>query len=156
MFRVVAWRPRPVASSAIRSRLTPLKEGWRSSPLALVLARYSTSTSTRGSTHLALGLSIFCASGLTRVCCSGDIFRLVAPVVAAPGQDLRLMLPEAELEAVTVELDFMDPVISVRRTVAKLGKERLDELWHPSGFCEFELTQHGFRGWIDALDRLPL
>ena len=57
----------------------------------------------------------------------GDLLEAVGPVVAAPGEDLDRLVGQVDLDAVAVELDFVNPALAGRHLLDRGRQGRLDE-----------------------------
>jgi hypothetical protein len=79
---------------------------------------------------------------------------LVCQVMAAAGDNLRLVMPKPYLEAVTVEFDFRDPVVAGRRIPAA-SEKGVRYIRQRLRLRFLELAKQSFRGRIDTLDVLP-
>jgi hypothetical protein len=60
-------------------------------------------------------------------CVGGDFLKAVGPIVPASREDLYLGVGEMDLNAVSVELDLMNPALTARRFRDRCGESRLDE-----------------------------
>jgi hypothetical protein len=61
---------------------------------------------------------------------AGDLLEAVRPVVATAGEDLDCGIPEMDLDAVAVELDFMNPARAGRDLLDRRRQRRFDEVGH--------------------------
>src|SRR5437660_6807908 len=115
-------------------RLRPLNELCRNRP-SDVMSRYSTSAKKVGSTHVAFGFLIGFVSldfGLTTVSSCFLIWLETVrdqPVPTLPMYPL-LPLVQMNLDPVTVELDFMEPLVAGRRLGLQHSQLGLDEPRH--------------------------
>ena len=57
----------------------------------------------------------------------GDLLEAMRPIVAAPGEDLRRLVGQMDLNTVAVELDFVNPALSGRHLLDRGGQGRFDE-----------------------------
>ncbi|WP_430641944.1 hypothetical protein [Bradyrhizobium nanningense] len=75
-----------------------------------------------------------------------DLLEAMRPIVAAPGEDLRRLIGQMDLNTVAVELDFVNPALSGRHLLDRSGQGRFDEAretrFDADGRRHFTLKRH--------------
>jgi hypothetical protein len=68
-----------------------------------------------------------CAAGIDQVRVGRDLAEAPGPVIAPASEHLDGVVVDVELDAIAVELDFMDPALAGRHFLDRGGQRRLDE-----------------------------